>query len=343
MLVILADDLTGALDSAAPFAGRGLRTEVALALDSMDAALADGPDILVVNVKSREVSADEARKATSDVLKHVPENARIFKKVDSRLKGNIEAELDATPFARALVAPAIPDFGRIVVAGHVRGFGVDAPIPVAERLGRHAERTLIPDTMSRKDMLAALASAETAGCDLMIGARGLADALAHRMTDRETLPPIPLPRQPILIVVGSRDPITVEQVDVLRENHSTGYVPAAGGRVQQPSAPATETVTIIQAIEGETPLGPAEVSANLADSVVPAFTGGAATLLLTGGATAEAVLERMGVSRFRLFGECVPGIALAFADGRYIITKSGGFGGPDTLSDIARQIMGEAR
>jgi uncharacterized protein YgbK (DUF1537 family) len=102
-------------------------------------------------------------------------------------------------------------------------------------------------------------------------------------------------------------------------------------------------VTIIQAIEGETPLGPAEVSADLADSVVPAFTGGAATLLLTGGATAEAVLERMGVSRFRLFGECVPGIALAFADGRYIITKSGGFGGPDTLSDIARQIMGEAR
>lgn len=184
---------------------------------------------------------------------------------------------------------------------------MDAPIPVAERLGRHAERTLIPDTMSRKDMLAALASAETAGCDLMIGARGLADALAHRMTDRETLPPIPLPRQPILIVVGSRDPITVEQVDVLRENHSTGYVPAAGGRVQQPSAPATGTVTIIQAIEGETPLGPAEVSANLADSVVPAFTGGAATLLLTGGATAEAVLERMGVSRFRLSANACPG------------------------------------
>ncbi len=51
----------------------------------------------------------------------------------------------------------------------------------------------------------------------------------------------------------------------------------------------------------------------------------------------------MGVSRFRLLGECMPGIALAFADGRYIITKSGGFGGPDTLSDIARQIMGEAR
>ncbi len=343
MLVILADDLTGALDSAAPLAGRGLRAEVALAPDAVDAALADGPDILVVNMKSREVCADEAREATSDVLKHIPENARIFKKVDSRLKGNIESELDAIPFARALVAPAIPAFGRIVVAGHVRGFGVEAPIPIAERLGRYAARALIPDTMSGKDMLAALATAETAGCDLMIGARGLADALAHKMTGRETLPLIPLPRHPILIVVGSRDPITVEQVDVLRENHLTEYVPAAGGTVQRPSAAATGTVTIVQAIEGKTPLSSTEVSANLADSVVPAFTGGAATLLLTGGATAETVLARMGVSRFRLLGECMPGMALAFADGRYIITKSGGFGGPETLSDVARQIMGEAR
>ncbi|RVQ05341.1 four-carbon acid sugar kinase family protein [Sinorhizobium meliloti] len=343
MLVILADDLTGALDSAAPFAGRGLHTEVALALDSVDAALADGPDVLVVNVKCREVSPDEARKATSDVLKHVPEDARIFKKVDSRLKGNIEAELDATPFSRALVAPAIPDFGRTVVDGQVRGFGVEAPIPVAQRLGRHAARALIPDTMSRKDMLAALASAETAGCDLMIGARGLADALAHRMTDSETLPLIPLPRKPILIVVGSRDPITVEQVDVLRDNRPAEYIPAVGGRVLKPGTPVTGAVTIIQAVEGETSLSPAEVSANLADSVVPAFTGAATTLLLTGGATAEAVLARMGVSRFRLLGECMPGMALAFADDRYIITKSGGFGGPDTLSDIARQITGEAR
>ncbi|RYE69578.1 MAG: four-carbon acid sugar kinase family protein, partial [Rhizobiaceae bacterium] len=35
MLVILADDLTGALDSAAPFAGRGIRTDVALNLDAI--------------------------------------------------------------------------------------------------------------------------------------------------------------------------------------------------------------------------------------------------------------------------------------------------------------------
>lgn len=342
MLVILADDLTGALDSAAPFAGRGLHTEVALALESVDAALADEPEVLVVNVKSREVSPDEARMATSAVLKHVPDDARIFKKVDSRLKGNIEVELDAIRYTCALVAPAIPDFGRIVAGGHVRGFGLDAPIAIAERLGRHAGSALIPDTMSREDMLAAVATGEAAGCDLMIGARGLADALAHRMTDGAGLPLMPVPQEPILIVVGSRDPITVEQVGVLREDYPAAYFPAVGGTVQQAGSPV-EMVTVIQAVEGETPLNPSEVSVNLAASVVPAFTGRSSTLLLTGGATAEAVLARLGVSRFRLLGECMPGMALAFADGRYIITKSGGFGRRDTLSNIARQILGEAR
>ncbi|MDX0451875.1 four-carbon acid sugar kinase family protein [Sinorhizobium medicae] len=343
MLVILADDLTGALDSAAPFAGRGLHTEVALALESVDAALADQPEVLVVNVKSREVSPDEARMATSDVLKHVPDDARIFKKVDSRLKGNIEVELDAIRYNRALVAPAIPDFGRVVAGGHVRGFGVNAPITIAERLGRHAESALIPDTTSRDDMLAAVETGEAAGCDLMIGARGLAEALAHRMTGGAGLPLMSVPQEPILIVVGSRDPITVEQVGVLREGYAVAYFPAVGGRVQQEAGLPAEMVTVIQAVEGETPLSPSEVSVNLAASVVPAFTGRASTLLLTGGATAEAVLARLGVSRFRLLGECMPGMALAFADGRYIITKSGGFGRRDTLSDIARQILGEAR
>ena len=62
----------------------------------------------------------------------------MFKKIDSRLKGNIISRTRRTPFRSALVAPAIPDFGRIVNAGHVQGFGVDIPISSREKLGRHA-------------------------------------------------------------------------------------------------------------------------------------------------------------------------------------------------------------
>ena len=342
MLVILADDLTGTLDSAAPFAGRGLVTEVVLHPDALDEALAQAPDVLAVNLRSREITASEAARATAEALKRLPVGVRIFKKVDSRLKGNIVAELDAMSFERALVAPAIPDFGRLVVGGHVRGFGIETPIAVAEKLGPHAARAHIPDTSSQDEMLTSLKLAENEGFDLLIGARGLADSLAQTMTSKEPQPLIAVPEVPTLIVVGSRDPITVKQVDDLRSRCVIDYVAAPGGKCDTSPARSREMVVVVQATEGPAPVQPLEMSANLANMVVPAFTDRASTLVLTGGATAEAVLEKMGILRFRLLGECMPGMGLAIADGRHIVTKSGGFGQPDTLLKLVRQILRKA-
>lgn len=342
MLVILADDLTGTLDSAAPFAGRGLVTEVVLHPDALDEALAQAPEVVAINLRSREIAALEAANATANMLKRLPADMRLFKKVDSRLKGNIVAELDAMPFERALVAPAIPDFGRVVVGGHVRGFGIETPIAVAAKLGGHAARAHIPDTSSQDEMLASLQFAQKEGFDLLVGARGLADALAHSMTAKEPQPLMRLPEAPTLIVVGSRDPITVKQVDELRSHCVVEYCAAPAGVCNASPVQTREMLTVVQATEGPAPVQPAEVSANLAKMVVPAFTDRASTLVLTGGATAEAVLEKMGVLRFRLLGECMPGMGLAIADGRHIITKSGGFGQPDTLQRLARQILRKA-
>src|SRR5690606_13273759 len=121
MLIILADDLTGALDSAAPFAARGMTTLVALSVDDIQAALVRSPDVLSVNLGSREVEATTAYELTAAALARVPHGALLFKKVDSRLKGNIDAELEAFSFRSALVAPAIPEFGRVVRNRHVEG------------------------------------------------------------------------------------------------------------------------------------------------------------------------------------------------------------------------------
>ncbi|HEX5935649.1 MAG TPA: four-carbon acid sugar kinase family protein [Pseudorhizobium sp.] len=342
MLVILADDLTGALDSAAPFAGRGLHTEVALSVEAVGDALAQSPAVLAVNVASREIAPEAARELTADVLRHLPQHARIFKKVDSRLKGNIAAELDAMSFKRALVAPAIPDFGRIVADGHISGFGVDLPIRVADTLGAHGAQAFIPDTASQPDMAAALTEGERQGCDLLVGARGLADALARQMTCIADLPLTPLESGPLLIVIGSRDPITLRQVEELRQDGLVDYHAAPAGRLPHPLQPLSAAVTLVQATEGEMAASPVEVSASLAEGVVPALTGSAAALLLSGGATAEAVLAKIGIARFRLLGECRPGLGLASAGGWHIITKSGGFGSPETLRDIADEILRRA-
>lgn len=337
MLVILADDLTGALDTAAPFAARGMHAEVALSAGAIAEALGEAPAVLSINLASREIGAEAARRAAEAALAALPAGIRLFKKVDSRLKGHIVAELDAISYRAALVAPAIPAFGRIVADGCVSGFGVDAPISVAARLGPHAARATIPDTASQSELSLWLERAGEAGIDLLVGARGLAEALAERMSGQAPVRAAEIPAGPGLFVVGSRDPITLAQIEALRGDGGLRYLPAPNGRLAGVQADGS-ALTLVQAVPGEDVVTSEEVSRALADSVCPALTDAASTLLLSGGATAEAVLRQMGIARFRLLGECLPGLGLAHAGGRCIIAKSGGFGQPDTLRDIADRL-----
>jgi uncharacterized protein YgbK (DUF1537 family) len=337
MLAILADDLTGALDTAAPFAARGMHAQVALTIDAIEEAVREGPDVVSINLGSRELTADMARRLTIAALAALPTGIRLFKKVDSRLKGHIAAELDALPFRAALAAPAIPDFGRVVKAGHVHGFGVDAPISLAEALGPHATRATIPDISDQDEMRAWLARSEEAGVDLLIGARGLAEALAERLSGRATGSMVEIADGPALFVIGSRDPITLAQVDALKASFDPHYLPALNGRLAEAIADGN-AITLVQAVPGEEPATSQEVSHALAQSVFSGLAR-ASTLLLSGGETAQAVLDKMEIRRFRLLGECLPGLGLAHAQGHCIIAKSGGFGQPDALSRIAGQIL----
>ncbi|NBB48495.1 four-carbon acid sugar kinase family protein [Rhizobium sp. CRIBSB] len=339
MLVIVADDLTGALDTAAPFAARGLRTEVVLKVDAVAQRLALSPDVLSINLASREKSPEEAFQLMRQVVDRLPPQARLFKKIDSRLKGHISSELDAMPHRLALVAPAIPEFGRTVRNGYVEGFGVATPISIADVLGHHTARALIPDTLKHEDLLRALDEAEAGGVDLLVGARGLAEALAYRMTGRADAGFVAPPVGAGLFVIGSHDRITVEQVEQLRRLDIVAYNPAPNG-IMAPLVPNSAPTVLVQATEGEARISSEDVSANLVASVHPRLTSQAQTMLLCGGATAEAILGRMGIEFFRLEGECMPGLGLAHAKGQCIIAKSGGFGRPDTLAKLAGKLCG---
>lgn len=340
MLLIFADDLTGALDAAAPFAGRGLATEVAIGLDGVRAALADAPAVLSVDLGCRDGKADEACRRTQELLALVPAGTILFKKIDSRLKGHIAAEMDAISYRHALVAPAIPDFDRVVVDGAVSGFGVEIAIPVHDRLGGHAGRCTVPDTRSKGDIREALAAAQAEGADLLVGARGLAEALAEAMTGQTVPEAAAVPAGNGLFVIGSRDPITVEQIDVLGSVGPVSIVEAPNGIVPS-HADEGAGLTLVQATQGAENLSPLAVSDRLAEGVVPHFTARAARLLLSGGATAEAVLRAMGISRLRLAGECLPGLGVGWSGDQCIIAKSGGFGQADTLKRIAKMMLGD--
>lgn len=178
-LMIIADDLTGALDASAPLAGADHRVIVATSPAALNAALQSSADVVAVSTRSREITATDAARRVADVVAAIPTTTRLFKKVDSRLKGQIAAELAALPDGPLLVCPAIPGFDRIVKNGAIEGFGISAPIPIAPLLGKRASSAIIPDVTSQPDLQAALDAAPTG--TVLVGARGMGEALAGRV------------------------------------------------------------------------------------------------------------------------------------------------------------------
>lgn len=337
-LAIVADDLTGALDAAAPFAARGLSTVVALGRADLAAALASGADVVGVSTDSREIPPHAARQAVADCIAMLPTGLGIFKKIDSRLKGNIAAELDAIPFQRALVIPAIPAFGRWMRNGRLDGFGVAEPIRIAGRLGRHAASATTPDIDAQGDIDHALA---TIAHDLPVGARGLAEALALRLAPTAT-PRLRAPiSAPVFCVIGSTDPITTAQVERLRATLDVAYIAAPDGEAPQ-DLPHGHDLTLLQATEGPG-ADPAVVAGRLGAAMLRLRPPAGATLVLSGGATAQVVLRALGIGILDLRGEALPGMPIARANGFTIITKSGGFGQPDALLRLLDHLDGPER
>lgn len=327
-LALIADDLTGALDSSAPFALRGLRTLVAPRPAALRECLEEDWEVLGVSTDSRELMPDAARQAVASCLEQLPERLALFKKVDSRLKGNVEAELSAFRFSRAFVSPAIPAFGRIVADGRLTGFGVEAPVDIARCLGTHAGRALIPDVASQAELEDALARAPDA---LPVGARGLAEALAKHLAPAGAAKASRLAPSRVIFVIGSRDPITLEQVAQLkaaRAELAAVRLPADSG-----GEPRRMPIMLIEATGAAA--APAEVARELAGAVRRLGPEAGDVLVVSGGSTAQAVLGQLGVNALELIGEALPGLPIARAGKFNIITKSGGFGDRRALARLA--------
>jgi uncharacterized protein YgbK (DUF1537 family) len=214
-LAIVADDLTGALDVSAPIAARGLRVVVATGPTATAQAINTGAEVVCVNTASREIAPDAARDAVAMVSRMLaavrPEIT--LKKIDSRLKGHVAVEtqamMDAFGKVRAIVAPAVPGQGRIVAAGCVSGHGIDQPIPIGDTLSglSHAAPDT-PDAAALTDI-----AREVPADALLVGASGLGVGLAQLFARRAAAAALPLPG-PLLVAVGSHDPITLRQVEI---------------------------------------------------------------------------------------------------------------------------------
>lgn len=125
---IIADDLTGAADAAAAYGP----THTSSVIFDLQGVWPDA-DILSINTESRYLpEADAAAAVTAAVGHALEQHRRIFKKIDSLLRGNVGVEVAATLAGitqgsnkgLAIVAPAFPATGRTTDGGIVHVGGV---------------------------------------------------------------------------------------------------------------------------------------------------------------------------------------------------------------------------
>jgi uncharacterized protein YgbK (DUF1537 family) len=191
---------------------------------------------------------------------------------------------------------------------------------------------------------------------LWAGSAGLALALGSVYSGpcAETAGVQRAPVRPVLVVVGSLSGVAREQVRRLVEAYGEVDIPVHGeesNAVQKAigaarGALAGGTCAVVHSPEervasSESVLGElAEVAALLSEEGL--FEG----LVLTGGATAVVVARRLGASGIRLEGEVETGVPMGVLVGPRpyrVVTKAGGFGGPDTLVGAVETLSGEER
>lgn len=158
---VIADDLTGAADTALSFWEQGIETVIQLEPSAASLPAAEGLLVVATDTDSRHLApGDAVRRVTRAVRAlHTAGAMRIYKKIDSTLRGNVGAEVEAVLLASgaslAVVCPAFPAVGRTVVGGRVYVNGcelADSPVardprnPVRSSRVAHvlAEQTALP-------------------------------------------------------------------------------------------------------------------------------------------------------------------------------------------------------
>jgi D-threonate/D-erythronate kinase len=256
-LTIIADDLTGGLDTGVAFAARGWRTALRFPgarREASGVSKDSRPHACVVwDTETREVNEDTARRVVREACAEASASGtrRVYKKIDSTLRGPWLAELREVWKARAALTTvlclAFPAVGRTVVDGEVRVHGrllAEAGFSGTGRLRellleRWCGRIVSLSTSQLRDAPLAdpgrepwllLADAETdADLDLLVrrlheqgldhllcGAGGLAAAWARLLIpDPPPLPPLEPVAGLIWVLAGSQHPATRAQMEAL--------------------------------------------------------------------------------------------------------------------------------
>ncbi|MFA6989835.1 MAG: four-carbon acid sugar kinase family protein, partial [Candidatus Gastranaerophilaceae bacterium] len=130
---IIADDLTGANDTALQFHLRGCNTQILFDYNSLPESILS-THAWAISTETRNLPADKAVSIVKNASKNLIENLNteyFYKKIDSTLRGNIAQEtlalLNALGWDAAVIIPAFPSEGRVTVGGYhlLKGVPID--------------------------------------------------------------------------------------------------------------------------------------------------------------------------------------------------------------------------
>lgn len=361
---LVADDFTGAADSAGVFTQHGwaVRLLVGPADTDREAPLTPGT-VLAVATGARSLNDADAAEVTAAAVRRLSEAGveRLFLKIDSTMRGSVPAQvrgaLDAWsrrhPGARAVVTPAFPALGRTVVDGVVLVDGIpvsetdsgrdpfapvassrlDELLPGFQPLSPASTISSMParayadaTTDDDLDALARLIHHDPAV--VAVGSAGLASALARRWQHPARASIASASRGGVVVAVTSLHPVSARQVSELAA-----------------SLPSDVDVLTPPVERGPRP---SDVAAELAQRVNALVkTQDVGALIVVGGDGVAAVLAAVGATAVRLDGVldagCPTGIIVGgLADGVRLVSKSGGFGSPSALVDLVSHLRSES-
>ncbi|MCM1077847.1 MAG: hypothetical protein NC411_10885 [Bacteroides sp.] len=331
MIAVIADDITGA----AEMAGIAHRLGLAVKL-VMEPEEPEGCDVMVVATDTRSMTereaVDESRRVARAInaMKSVES---VFKKTDSAIRGHVVAELrailDETSYTDALYIPANPSKGRTIREGsyyingkplHETDFSFDPEFPAFS--SSLSER--FPDAQSASvrfadaESQAAINSAvESSGTEtLLAGAADLFTAFLKLKTgavEPETERFV-LDVSDLLILCGSTQSKSIAcgaQTCYMPTELYDGIVKPDGWISELTELYSTNRAMIL-AMRDRHRTGH-EAAVYLRETMAEVVSGLVAShppreLVIEGGATAYAVLRRLGWETFDITNEIAPGV-----------------------------------
>ena len=352
---LLADDLTGALDTAAEFVGLCGPFDVTWA----DAPATPGTQSLAIDSGTRERSKAESVEIVGRLAPRLQGATIAYKKVDSLLRGAWAAELGAClrvgQWASCVVAPAFDYQGRRTAGGQqfargqngewhrvgdnlldqLKQDGIEARLADADTLSQGGVQVFDAESDFCLDRVVEMAR-RMPGPVLWCGSGGLAGALArsHRADAPSEL------RRPVLGLFGSDQPATASQLAACGQA-TIALVEGEGGAGVQRKL-ADDGVALVQFTLPDG-LSRAEAAQRIAREMAALIAAlePPGTLIVAGGETLKAACVALDAHALQVTGRIVPGLPRSILQGgRWagvdVISKSGAFGPSELWRDLLR-------